>query len=100
MENGEFSSGTFILPPKADHRGILDAITAVAMRKTNQVHGCKMGAHEANSILTLYHGLDGDMRDRLMARTVPDMLAVTLRCRALSEATDHSWTMYEHTKVG
>lgn len=54
-----------------------------------------MTAEEANSVLTLYHGLDESMRDRLMARTVADMLAMTLRCRAISEATDRSWSMFE-----
>lgn len=95
MEDRKFSSGTFILPPKADHEGILDELTEVSLRKATHVRGVHMEDHEANSILTLYHGLDGDMRDRLMARTVPDMLAVTLRCRAISERSDQSWFMFE-----
>lgn len=94
MGNSEFSSGTFILPPKADHTRILEELREVTLQEATQVRGVQMSASEANSILTLYHGLDEDMRDRLMARTVKDILAITLRCRDLSR-DDQSWTMFE-----
>jgi hypothetical protein len=98
MEDREFSSGTFILPPKADHAGILEELREVTLKASTQVRGVRMSAEEANSVLTLYHGLDESMRDRLMARTIEDMLAMTLRCRALSES-DQSWSMFTK-KVG
>jgi len=99
MEASEFSSGMFILPPKADHSVILKELTAVALKQGTAIRGVRMTAQEANSILTLYRGLDDPMRDRLMAKTIPDMLAMTLRCRALSERSDRSWAMFEK-KVG
>jgi hypothetical protein len=94
MEDREFSSGTFILPPKADHEYILNGLKLVTLKESNQVCGCPMTDVEANMVLTLYHGLDDSMRDRLMARTVPDMLAMTVRCQALSKH-DRSWSMFE-----
>lgn len=99
MEDSKFSSGTFILPPKADHAGILEELREVTLKGSTQVRGVRMSAEEANSVLTLYQGLDEAMRDRLMARTVEDMLAMTLRCQALSKC-DHSWSMFKHKKVG
>lgn len=99
MEDTEFCSGTFILPPKADHRGILEELREVTLNRSTLVRGVQMSADEANSVLTLYHGLDEAMRDRLMARTVSDMLAMTLRCRSLSES-DQSWSMFQTRKVG
>lgn len=94
MEDREFSSGTFILPPKADHEYILKELRLVTLKESSQVCGCPMTDVEANMVLTLYHGLDDSMRDRLMARTVEDMLATTIRCQALSRQ-DRSWSMFE-----
>jgi hypothetical protein len=99
METHEYSSGTFILPPKTDHEFVLGELRAVVLKQANQVCGYPMTDTEANSVLTLYHGLDEPMRDRLMARTVEDMLAMTIRCRALS-SHDQSWNMFEKKKVG
>jgi hypothetical protein len=94
MGDSEFSSGTFILPPKSDHEGLLEELREVSLKLSTQIRGVQMSAEEANSILTLYHGLDEDMRDRLMARTIPDILAMTLRCQALS-SRDQSWSMFK-----
>ena len=94
MEDREFVSGTFILPPKTDHEGVLEELRSVVKNESSIVRGYPMTGSEANLILTLYHGLGEDMRDRLMARTVPDMLAITVRCQALSQQ-DQSWYMFE-----
>jgi hypothetical protein len=93
------SSGTFILPPKADHEGILSEFNAVVQGQATQVRGCPMTDSDANLVLTLYQGLDPAMRDSLMARTIPEMLTVTIRCHSLS-THDISWTMFQHKKVG
>jgi hypothetical protein len=98
VEEKEFISGTFILPPKADHAEVLAEFEAVALYQANHVRGYLVDSAEARSVITLYQGLPEDMKDSLMARTIPDMLAATLRCRALSES-DPSWNMFEHKKV-
>jgi|WetSurMetagenome_2_1015567.scaffolds.fasta_scaffold248175_3 hypothetical protein len=99
MEDREFSSGTFILPPKADHEGVLEELRAVVEHRSTRVSGHPMSDFEANMVLTLYHGLDNSMRDQLMSRSVEDMLATTIRCRSLS-AADSSWHMFENKRVG
>jgi hypothetical protein len=98
VEEKEFVSGTFILPPRADHAAILAEFEAVALSQANQVRGYLVNSAEARSVVTLYQGLPEDMKDSLMARTIPDMLAATLRCRSLSER-DPSWSMFERKKV-
>jgi len=98
MEDREFRSGTFILPPKAEHKGILAELEAVALKQATHVRGYAVSYFEASSILTLYQGLDCEMRDSLLSKSIPDMLGVTLRCRELSES-DPSWSLFEQ-KVG
>jgi hypothetical protein len=98
MRDKEFKSGTFILPPKADHAEVLSEFEAVALNQATHVRGYPVTYFEASSVLTLYQGLRSDMRDSLLSRTVPDMLSATLRCRELSES-DPSWCMFEQ-KVG
>jgi hypothetical protein len=95
MRSREFSSDTFIIPPKDDHTSVLGDLIAVVQSQSNEVCGYPMTDAEANLILTLYHGLDANMRDRLMARNIEDMLAMTIRCHSLSEH-DRSWSMYSH----
>lgn len=94
MESSDFVSGTFILPPKADHAEVIAEFEAVALGLATKVLGYRVNSTEARSVVTLYQGLPEDMKDSLMARTIPDMLAATLRCRALSER-DPSWGMFE-----
>jgi hypothetical protein len=98
MEGKEFRSGTFILPPKAEHETILAELESVVLNQATHVRGYPVKECEARSVLALYSGLDEVMRDSLLSRTIPDMLAATLRCRALSE-NDPSWTLFER-KVG
>lgn len=98
MEDKEFRSGTFLLPPKPEHETILAELESVVLNQTTHVRGYPVGEYEARSVLTLYKGLDEVMRDSLLSKTVPDMLAATLRCRALS-VTDPSWDLFER-KVG
>ena len=94
MEAKDFISGTFILPPKADHAEVIAEFEAVALRQASHVRGYLVNSIEARSVVTLYQGLPEEMKDSLMARTIPDMLAATMRCRALSER-DPSWDMFE-----
>lgn len=98
MEDKAFRSGTFILPPKAEHEAILAELQSVVLNQATHVRGYPVGKGEARSVLALYNGLDVVMRDSLLSRTIPDMLAATIRCRALSER-DPSWSLFER-KVG
>lgn len=81
--------------PKVDHTSMLEELRAVTQKMSHSVCGYPISSSEANAILTLYQGLDPNMRDRLMARSIEDMLAVTIRCKALS-VYDASWYMFEH----
>lgn len=90
MEDKGFRSGTFILPPKEEHTVILDELQSVVLKQATHVRGYPVGEYEARSVLALYNGLDEVMRESLLSRTIPDMLAATIRCRALSER-DPSW---------
>ena len=81
MGDTEFTSGTFILPPRAEHKSTLAELESVILNQATHVRGYPVTYFEAASILTLYQGLDAGMRDSLLSKTVPDMLAATLRCR-------------------
>jgi hypothetical protein len=89
----EFSLGISSLS-KVDHTSMLEELRAVAQKMSHSVCGYPMASSDANAILVLYQGLDPNMRDRLMARSIEDMLAVTIRCKALS-GYDASWYMFE-----
>ena len=90
MEDKGFRSGTFILPPKEEHAVILDELQSVVLRQATHVRGYPVDEYEARSVLILYNGLDEVMRESLLSRTIPDMLAATIRCQALS-SRDLSW---------
>jgi hypothetical protein len=72
------------------HSILLEELRAVTQKVSNSVRGYPMSSSEADAILILYQGLDPNMRDRLLAHSIEDMLAVTVRCKELSKR-DSSW---------
>lgn len=75
-----------MLPPKPEHEALLAELEAAAKR-SKFIRGYLVHPHQAKSVLTLYETMtDPILRDRLLSKTVSDMIAVTIRVQGISDS--------------
>ena len=77
-----------MIPPAPQQQALLEELQAAAQHD-RVVSGTFLKAKEAQDILTLCSSLDPVMQERLLAKTVPDMLSTTMRIKAISR--DSNW---------
>ena len=81
-----------MIPPAPQQQALLEELQAAAQHDS-MVRGTFLKAKEAQDILTLCTSLDPVMRERLLTKTVPDMLNTTMRVKAISRDSD--WCSFE-----
>lgn len=95
------ASGTFILPPRPEHLALLAELEAVALAEAGAttVRGIFLTQGQAQDILTLHDALHSQtLRESLLNRTIPDMLATTIRVRCLTKRD--SWDFHARKASG